>query len=135
MREDSGKGAESDEVEVVSPPFPGGPEADDGSGAEDILSATNSRLRVENPNPCAGLSPEVSDPSVRNYPATLHGVVTQRVSWEARIGAGRLSLHAVASTVGGVQRPGCSVTVDQSGGTCDACAAVKFTQAYRGEPS
>lgn len=132
--EDSGKGSERDEVEVVSPPSLGGPKVDDDSSTEAILSATtNSVLRAETSYPCTGLSPDVPEPRVRNYPVTLHSVASQRLPWETRVRAGRLSLHAVESTTAGAQARGCTTMVDQPGDTCDACCAVKFSRAYRGE--
>ncbi|CAN0590266.1 unnamed protein product, partial [Laminaria digitata] len=75
--------------------------------------------------------PDVSEPAVKIYPVTLHGVANQHLSWETRIGAGRLSLHAVESATANIQTRGCAMTVNQPGGTCDACVNLRFTRQYR----
>lgn len=84
---------------------------------------------------CEGLTPNVPQPLVKTYPMTLHVASTgqQTPPGEVRVGRQGSSLFAVPTSARGFERPGCTKTVDQRGGTCAPCAGIAHKQAYRGE--
>ena len=74
---DSGKAFLRDEVEVISP-SPSGPEADEYSNTDAMLSpATTSGLPAETSYSCTEPLPDVPGPLVGNCPMTLHGIANR----------------------------------------------------------
>ena len=69
-------------------------------------SSPAGRTRVHAPIYCSGLRPAVREPVLQHYQSTLHDIVDQRVSWEARINLDRVFLHAVPTASRGILRPG-----------------------------
>ena len=77
-----------------------------------------------------GFAPDVPDPIIKNYLAVLHGVPNEKILWETLISRGRVSLHAVKTTVPGILKPRCEVKADQAGGACVPCRGIKYKASY-----